>query len=374
MGRPLSRQQLFGANTNNNIKVQFHNGTASVKGYIVEQTGSKRFKCKDADGNTAVCYLVDKASADLAVGEMSISFKYDDGTVQQAVKITRHRISVIYNGILQSFPWNFSTSTTDGYWQVEEAGTDSAMSGYTDLEGDDVVIPAGMDRNEPLAGSGGSNSTVPGTFSAANTYISAYNATGITFRDITASGLTSVTNSTNGLIRKKYVGNFATTYIWQTVPPFTLDMSFFGTPSHGPISEANKEVDTYLSFGLRTDLGAENGYAFEWKGYIQAPVTGNMQFFATIDDDAVMWIGDDALNPTNNNYLWAQSGNSHRDGTDGVTVVAGKWYPIRLWFQEVGGAEKFQLGANNSVNSTLYGLGAGATAFTVAHNSTTRGY
>ena len=40
MGRPLSKQQLFGADANNNLKVQFHNGTQSVKGYIVEQTGS----------------------------------------------------------------------------------------------------------------------------------------------------------------------------------------------------------------------------------------------------------------------------------------------------------------------------------------------
>jgi len=91
MGRPLSKQQLFDANSSNNLKVQFHNGTASVRGYIVEQTGSKRFKCIDTDGNTAVCYLVDKASADLAAGEMSVSFKYEDGTVQQATKSNRHR-------------------------------------------------------------------------------------------------------------------------------------------------------------------------------------------------------------------------------------------------------------------------------------------
>ncbi len=52
MGRPLSKR-LFGANSSNNIKVQFHNGTASVRGYIVKQTGSKRFICKDEDHNEA---------------------------------------------------------------------------------------------------------------------------------------------------------------------------------------------------------------------------------------------------------------------------------------------------------------------------------
>ncbi len=137
MGRPLSKQQFFGANSLNNIKVQFHNGTSSVKGYIVEQTGSKRFKCKDANGVTAICYLKDKASADLQSGEMSISFKYDDGTIQQATKISRHRATFLYNSVVRSYPWNFSTSTTDGEWQIEEAGTDAALTSATDLEGDE---------------------------------------------------------------------------------------------------------------------------------------------------------------------------------------------------------------------------------------------
>jgi hypothetical protein len=141
MGRPLSKQQLFGANAKNNIKVQFHNGTESVPGYIVEQTGSKRFKCKDANGVTRVCYLKDKASADLQAGEMSITFKYDDGTIQQATKIARHRISVVYDGIRRSFPWNFSTSTSDGKWQIEEAGTDASLTDATDLEEDDGPAP-----------------------------------------------------------------------------------------------------------------------------------------------------------------------------------------------------------------------------------------
>lgn len=369
MGRPLSKQQFFGANANNNIKVQFYNGTESVRGYIVKQTGSKRFLCKDADGNEALCRLVDKASGDLAAGEMTITVKYDDGTAQQITKIARHRVTV--DGTIQ--PWSFSTSTSDGKVQMEEAGTDTDFTGSTDLEQDEgPTIPTGMTPDEPLAGSGGSNNNVPGTFVAASSYISAYNATGITFRDITASGLTSVTNSTSGLIRQKYVGNFTETYIDEVSWGAGMNMNFF-IPANGPISTDALEVDTYTGFGLRTDLDDENGYSFEWKGYIQAKVTGNMQFFATVDDDVVVWIGAPALNPQNNNYLFAQSG-GNRNGTDGITVEANKWYPVRIWFQEFGGAEKMQLGASNSVNGTLYGLGTGATQFTVAHNSATRGY
>jgi hypothetical protein len=374
MGRPLSKQQLFGANSNNNIKVQFHNGTSSVRGYLVEQTGSKRFKCKDENGVEAVCYLVDKASADLAVGEMSISFVYDDGTVQQCTKISRHRATFNYNGLVQSMPWNFSTSTTDGAWQVEEAGTSTAMGSGTDLEQDEgPTIPPGMDPNEPLAGSGGSNNTVPGTFTATSSYVDAFSALA-TYRDISASAVDTVPGTPiDGLYRRKYVGNFSENYIDEV--SYEFDVGFMN-PSNGPISEAAYEVDTYGGFGLRTDLDSENGYAFEWKGYIQAPVTGNFNFFATVDDDCIIWIGAPAtattLGDTTSDYLFAQSGSTRNNATVGVAMTANKWYPIRIWFQEWGGAEKFQLGASNSANATRYGLGG--TNFAFKHNSVTKGY
>lgn len=144
MGRPLNKK-YFGVNTNNNIKVQFHNGTASVAGYIVKQKGSKTFVCSDAAGNKATCRLVDKASAALAAGEMTISVKLDDTTVDQVTKITAHKLTV--GGVV--LPWNFSTSTSDSAVQIEEAGTavgagadtvlgtaDDVLTGATNLEGD----------------------------------------------------------------------------------------------------------------------------------------------------------------------------------------------------------------------------------------------
>jgi hypothetical protein len=373
MGRPLNKR-LFGADTNNNLKVQFHNGTESVRGYIVEQKGSKRFVCADTDGNTALCGLVDKASADLAAGEMTISLKYDDGTVQQATKISAHRITVLVDGVATSFPWNFSTSTSDGAWQVEEAGTDTYMTSATDVEGDDPVIPAGMDRNEPLAGSGGSNNTVPGTFAATSTYVTAFSASGMTYRDISATALDSITNQTSGLYRRKYVGNFSDDYIKDV--SWDFDVNYMKDRSHGPISTLDKEVDIYGGFGDRSDLEDENNYAFEWKGYIQAPVTANFNFFATVDDDCVVWIGAPAtattLGKTTSDYLFAQTGGVRNGSTAGIAMTVNKWYPIRIWFQEWAGNEAFQLGASNSANATRYGLGG--TNFNFAHNTLTKGY
>ena len=65
MGRPLNKR-FFGAPTagGNEIKVQFHNGTESVNGYIVKQLGSKKFRCTDGVIEKD-CFLVDKAAAQL---------------------------------------------------------------------------------------------------------------------------------------------------------------------------------------------------------------------------------------------------------------------------------------------------------------------
>lgn len=145
MGRPLNKR-LFGVNANSNIKVQFNDGTGSKPGYIVKQKGSKKFLCSDAGGTvTAICTLVDKASAALLANEMSMTVQLDNTTVEQVTKITAHRVTA---GSV-SYPWNFSTSAVDGAAQMEEAGTgvgagtdtvlgtaDDVLTGATNLEGD----------------------------------------------------------------------------------------------------------------------------------------------------------------------------------------------------------------------------------------------
>jgi hypothetical protein len=358
MGRPLSKQQFFNANSNNNIKVQFHNGTASVKGYIVEQTGSKRFLCKDANGVTAVCYLVDKASAALAAGEMTITFKYDDGTVQQATKISRHRITVVYDGITQSFPWSFSTSTSDGYWQIEEAGTNAAMASATDLEGDDI------NGDYPVPGS--------------STYqLGAAGLSGITYANIgtpfnPGSNVATVANSATGLLRKKYNQNFTAT---ATTAPASWNYSFFNTASF------IKEIaDTYVSWGQQTDgpgLG-ESLFSIEWKGYVQVPTTQNYNFYGESDDHIAMWIGTNALSaPANGTFLFAGNNQSLPDdvftgvtvNSNSVTLTAGQWYPVRIWFSEHTGGCKAQIYAQGADGARFSG-----SELTWAYNTATGGF
>lgn len=129
MGRPLNKR-FFGSNTADNIRVRFHNGTASVDGAIVSQRGSKKFKCVDDAGTTAICSLVSKADGDLAAGEMSIKIANDAGSVLYVTKISARKVTASDGN---TYPWNFSASTSDAAVQVEEAGTDPVFTGNVDL-------------------------------------------------------------------------------------------------------------------------------------------------------------------------------------------------------------------------------------------------
>ena len=135
MGRPLNKR-YFGEPTagGNEIKVDFHNGTSVVEGHIVKQKGSKKFVVAEigADDTEYTCTLTTgKLMSALTAGEMGITFKMDDSETYQVSKISGRKATLqapdgtgsnAYDGL--SVPWNFSTSTTDGAAQVEEAGDD----------------------------------------------------------------------------------------------------------------------------------------------------------------------------------------------------------------------------------------------------------
>ena len=137
MGRPLNKR-YFGEPTagGNEIKVDFHNGTSVVEGHIAKQKGSKRFVVAEigADDTEYTCTLTTgKLMSALTAGEMGITFKMDDSETYQVSKISGRKATLqapdgtgsnAYDGL--SVPWNFSTSTTDGAAQVEEAGDDDA--------------------------------------------------------------------------------------------------------------------------------------------------------------------------------------------------------------------------------------------------------
>ena len=125
MGRPLNKR-FFGAPTagGSEIKVQFHNGTKSVNGYIVKQLGSKKFRCTDGVATTD-CLLVDKAAGAIAAGEMSIVVKDDAGAVKQVTKISAKKVTLDTG---TTIAWNFSDATDDASVEMEEAGDASEVA------------------------------------------------------------------------------------------------------------------------------------------------------------------------------------------------------------------------------------------------------
>jgi len=125
MGRPLNKK-FFGAPTagGSEIKVQFHNGTKSVNGYIVKQLGSKKFRCTDGVATTD-CFLVDKAAGAIAAGEMSIVVKDDAGAVKQVTKISGKKVTLDTGTTIS---WNFSNATDDASVEMEEAGDASEVA------------------------------------------------------------------------------------------------------------------------------------------------------------------------------------------------------------------------------------------------------
>jgi hypothetical protein len=127
MGRPLNKR-FFGAPTaaGNEIKVQFHNGTESVNGYIVKQLGSKKFRCTDGVIEKD-CFLTDAAAAALTAGQMSIVIKDDGNTIRQVTKITGRQL-VTDSG--SKLGWGFGAATATVV-EMEEAGDASEVAALT---------------------------------------------------------------------------------------------------------------------------------------------------------------------------------------------------------------------------------------------------
>jgi hypothetical protein len=141
----------------------------------------------------------------------------------------------------------------------------------------------------------------------------------------------AVENATQGLWRRHYLGN------WSTSGNID-DINFFSNNS-----SVYELADTYVSFGYR-DITSQSNYAFEWLGYIYCDSTDTYNFGVNVDDYARIWIGDAAIRGYNNSnaVLVAISGGVLVN-SNSVILTSGYFYPVRIWFQEISGAEKMQV-------------------------------
>ena len=116
MGRPLNKR-LFGVAgtgptaSGNEIKVNFHNGSAVKEGYIVKQKGSNKFKCSnDGDTITRTCFLTSDGSTPNANNECQIIGIGAGGAAIAIAKITGRK-AVDFDG--NSYTWATEDDSTE---------------------------------------------------------------------------------------------------------------------------------------------------------------------------------------------------------------------------------------------------------------------
>ena len=153
MGRPLNSRMFTtaagGATAGaNEIKVNFHNGTAVKEGTIVRQKGSKRFVCAEtgaADTEHTCVLTTGKLPAALAAGEMSIMVLGADSETYTVSKITARKVTVIapsatgsnaLDGL--SLAWQMGSAASAGVVRMEEAGDDDVANTDDDDFTDDA--------------------------------------------------------------------------------------------------------------------------------------------------------------------------------------------------------------------------------------------
>ena len=148
MGRPLNKR-FFGKEgvgptaSGNEIKVNFHNGSAVKEGYIVKQKGSKRFVVEEiGTGGTFTCTLATgKLPAALSSGEMSISVQGADSETYGVSKIAGRKVTLAKPSATgsnaldgTSLKYALTGAAASGLVRMEEAGDDNTLSGTDDYD------------------------------------------------------------------------------------------------------------------------------------------------------------------------------------------------------------------------------------------------
>ena len=153
MGRPLNKRYFSNAVTGatasaDEIKVNFHNGSAVVEGTIVRQKGSKKFIVAEtgaADTEITCTLKTGVLPAALSAGEMSISVSGSDSETYGVAKITGRKVvlappsatgSNALDGLAQE--WQMGSAASAGVVRVEEAGDDDVANSDDDDFTDDA--------------------------------------------------------------------------------------------------------------------------------------------------------------------------------------------------------------------------------------------
>ena len=153
MGRPLNKRYFTDAATGatasaNEIKVNFHNGTAVKEGTIIRQKGSKKFVVAEtgaADTEFTCTLKTGVLPAALSAGEMSITALGSDSETYGVSKIANRKVTLAQpsatgsnalNGLSQA--WQMGAAASSGVVRIEEAGDDDGANSDDDDFTDDA--------------------------------------------------------------------------------------------------------------------------------------------------------------------------------------------------------------------------------------------
>jgi len=112
MGRPVNKRNFGDQADGTNITVRAYvDGGIDEKAYIVDQRGTNKFTVSNNAGTaTAVCRLVNKATASIAAGEMVIE-AMDTGGGRKVVQKLFNRTAVDFDNT--RYTWELEDDSTD---------------------------------------------------------------------------------------------------------------------------------------------------------------------------------------------------------------------------------------------------------------------
>lgn len=119
MGRPVNKRNFGDPADGTNLTVRAYvGGGVDEQAYVVDQRGTNKFTVSNnAGAATAVCRLVNKATASIAAGEMVIEgFEAATGGTRRVIKKLFNRTAVDFDG--NRYTWSLDDDSTDTQLQL----------------------------------------------------------------------------------------------------------------------------------------------------------------------------------------------------------------------------------------------------------------
>jgi hypothetical protein len=142
---------------------------------------------------------------------------------------------------------------------------------------------------------------------------------------------------------------------------FNDDLSFFDTATednHSSFKGPYFDNITTATAGLDYD----STYSVQWKGYFKAAETGTYTFYTMSDDSSWLWLGskltsiETLISERSSSTALVNNSGLHGPATSSgqITLLAGKLYPILIYFGENSGGEIIEVSFTPPSGTTTF--------------------